>query len=291
MSLNPNSGMPRWNYTDPEKPNFCVPAADGSQVLIGTVVAAQEVQAIKFRSNPPVGDTWPDGNPKMSIRIALAQPDGSLTTFTFAKAGAKAKKGEKRSIHMDLFRVAGGVDFMNLIGKTIQLTTWPANPQNGQTWGQGNPRLFDVKEIQAGPFMLTQSMPSELTVPELYFNDSAQGGRVMQHQAQAQPQAAPMYQMPQQPMAGVQPSGMYPAPQAVTRPLGEPATASQPYQPVASAPDSITVPTMPVMQQPMTAATPAGMDPAVAAAMQAVGAVNVQPVEQSASLYDEDIPF
>lgn len=55
-------------------------------------------------------------------------------------------------------------------------------------------------------------------------------------------------------------------------------------------------PPMPAIQamppQQFNAPMPQGMDPAVAAAMQAVNAVNVQPVvDTTGGIYDDDIPF
>lgn len=259
MSLNPTGGIPSWNYTKPDKDNYTQPDANGQQSIVGTIVSIQEVQARKWRADGQLGapDTWDDGKPKMNIRIGLALPDGTIRTFTFGKAGKEARAGRKPSVHMSLFGLTGNTDMMKLVGKTVQLTTWPANPTTGQAWGNGNPRLFDVQEVPGvGPFTLAGPLPSELTVPELLCNDGAAGG---------------------------QPTAPAPATVMVPNVQVQQAVATQPVAvtPVASQPAVAAVPAQGAM--------PAGMDPAVAAAMDAIGAVNVQPV--ATDPYNDEIPF
>ena len=297
MSLNPTGmGGSSWNFSNQNKEGF-------SLEIYGTVVSLQEVQARMYNpsSNAPGAPRfWPDGNPVMNIRMGLATPDGSLKTVTFSKAGKKQISGEKPSLHMQLFNLTNR-NMMELIGKTLHLWTWPANPQTGQTWGQGNPRLFGVEEITDGTkYELAGQLPPEFLVPELLCNDGAQGGAPNPQMIQ-QPQVPPMQgnfyappttqlmqqqypytqqqpaQYQSQPMQQYQPQPMQQqvAPQGNMNPQPMPATQAMPPQP-ASAP------------------MPQGMDPAVAAAMQAVGAVNVQPVEDElppTSVYDQDIPF
>lgn len=297
MSLNPiGMGGSSWNMSDPNREGY-------SLELYGTVVSLQEVQARMYNPNsnqPGMPRFWPDGNPVMNIRMGLATPDGSLKTVTFGKAGKKQVSGEKPSLHMQLFNLTNH-NMTELIGKTLHMWTWPANPQTGQAWGQGNPRLFGVEEIEGTTYQLAGQLPPEFLVPELLCNDGAQGGAPnpqmiqqpqvppMQGNFYAPPTAQPMQQQypftPQQPVQ-YQPQGMLqppmpqqpmpqqaaPAPQGMGAPAPMPATQAMPPQP-ASTP------------------VPQGMDPAVAAAMQAVGAVNVQKVDHTDEVYDDDIPF
>lgn len=275
MSLNPTGTIKGWNYSRPDKEGYTAPDASGAQVLIGTIVSIQEVQSRKWRSDGAMGtpDFWEDGKPKMNIRIGIAKEDGSLTTFTFGKAGREARSGRKPSVHMSLFKLTGNTDMTKLVGKTVQLATWPANPTTGQAWGQGNPRLFDVQEIQAGPFTLVGGLPSELEVPQLLCNDAASGGQVNAPQPAAiqVPQVQPVYA--QQPVQYAQP---------VAQPMVQPMQYAQPV-------------TQPVAQPNM----PTGMNPQVATAMQTLEATNVQPVAQpvvqpqaqQSQPYDESIPF
>lgn len=298
MSLNPmGTGSYNWNCTNPEKPNFDLE-------LVGTVVAIQEVQHRKWSANGPrVPEFWPDGNPKMDIRMAFALADGSLRTFTFSKAGNEQKARRKPSVHMQMWDVSGG-NIEGLVGKTLHLQTWLANPNNGQAWGLGNPRLFLIEEATGcGPFELSFPLPHELTVPELLADTAVSGGAMVQPQPMQpqniqQPQVPPMpygYQptmqqqpMQQQPMPQPQQypfSQQYPAqyqqPQQFQQPMYQsPQPVYQPPQPAVP-----TVQQMPPMQP--TAQMPQGMDPAVAQAMQAVGAQNVQPVAG----YDDEVPF
>lgn len=276
MSLNPGGANNySWNYSKQDRDGF-------SLELHGTVVSLQEVQAREYNpgSNQPGRPAfWPDGNPKMNIRVGFATPDGSLKSITFMKAGKKQISGEKPSLHMQLFNLTNG-NMMELMGKTVHLWTWPSNPNTGQAWGMGNPRLFGVEEVTDAHYELSGQLPTEFTIPELYANDGVQGGQPV----------APMQQhMQTPPMQGQ----FYAPPMAMPQPQQYPYNMTNPthvYQP-----QSMTAQPMPAMQamppqQAMTAQVPQGMDPAVAAAMQAVGATNVQPVDPTSGMYD-DIPF
>ena len=287
MSLNPNgTAGSSWNMSRPNDPDY-------SLELWGTVVSLQEVQARMYNPNnkqPGAPRFWPDGNPVMNIRMGLATPDGSLKTVTFAKAGKAAREGKKPSLHMQLFQLTNN-NMMELIGKTLHMWTWPANPQTGQTWGQGNPRLFGVEEIADGTkYELSGPLPPEYMVPELLCNDGAQGG---------QPMAPAPYQM-QQPQVPPMQGNFYAPPTAQPMQQQYPYTQQQPaqFQPQGMMQQQSAMQAMPqqsAMQamppQTASAPMPQGMDPAVAQAMQAVGAVNVQPAGDPLSIYDDDIPF
>lgn len=304
MSLNPGGmGGSSWNMSRPNEDDY-------SLELWGTIVSLQEVQAREYNpynKQPGAPRFWPDGNPVMNIRMGLAAPDGSLKSVTFAKAGKKQASGEKPSLHMQLFALTNH-NMMELIGKTIHLWTWPANPQTGQTWGQGNPRLFGVEEITDGTkYELNGPLPPEFMVPELLCNDGAQGGMPTPPQMIQQPQVppmqgnfyaaptaqpiqqAPMQQQQYQP-APAQQQQYQPAPvqqQPMQAPMKQPMQQPQPVQQPVPATQA-----MPPQQQAASAPLPQGMDPAVAQAMQAVNAVNVQQVmDPTGGVYDDDIPF
>ena len=174
MALNPtgNNGSSRnehnWNYSRPNDPGF-------STELIGTVVAIQETQAMNFGTHGPTTPKfWSNGDPVWNIRITLAGPSGGYRTFTFAEAGKAQREGKKPSVHIDLFKLAGGEDMMNLIGKTIKIST--VQPPQGFSYGSGNPRPWTVELVNAGPFQLAEKLPDFLTVPQLLANDGAHGG-------------------------------------------------------------------------------------------------------------------
>lgn len=264
MALEPTV-IRSWNYSKQDREGY-------SEQLIGTVVSIQEVQACEWTENGP-GDArfWKNGNPVMNIRMGFATQDGQLLTFTFPEAGKEQKARRKPSVHMQMWDVTGNKSMNDLVGKTLQITTWPANPTTGQVWQRGNPRLFDIQEIQAGPFQLNSPLPSELTVPELLANNGAAGGQTVAPQQIQQPQV-PMYQQYAQPQMQ---NGMYSAPTVPQVPMQPPVITAQTGVPAP----------VPTQAAPM----PVGMDPSVAAAMQAMGAVNVQPI--SSIPYDEDIPF
>lgn len=256
MSLNPSgANSTSWNYTKPDQPGF-------SETLVGTVVAIQEVQKRAFTGNgtPGAPEFWPEGNPKMNIRLALATSDGQLVTFTFQPASKKQREGNY-GIHMALYHLTGDTDMMNLIGKTIQLSTQsaPVNPATGQPmqYGSGNPRPFQAQLVQAGPYQLSSPLPEEFKVPQILANDGAHGG-------QPTPPAPSTIQAPQVP-AQYQPAG------------------SQGYQQTAAVPAPAPAP-IPV--QPTVQSAPQGMDPNVAAAMQQM----TQPPANGMS-FGEEVPW
>lgn len=291
MSLNPGGASNyNWNYSNQNNDGF-------SLELWGTVVSMQEVQAREFNPNnrqPGRPRCWPDGNPVMNIRIGFATPDGSLKSITFQKAGKKQVSGEKPSLHMQLFNLTNG-NMMELMGKTVHLTTWPAHPQTGQAWGQGNPRLFAVEEVTNIKYELTVPLPSEFLVPELLCNDGAQGGQPIPPSPQQMQQANVM------PMQG----GYFAAPtitqqyQPQPQPMYQQAPMQQaPVQQQAAIPPQQMPATQAMPPQQASAPMPQGMDPAVAAAMQSIGATNVQPVQSIGQpegdlggVYDQDILF
>ena len=266
MSLNPQGTSYNWNYNKPDKPDY-------SLELFGTVVSLQEVQGREYNPSDPRASRpafWPSGNPKMNIRVGVAQPDGSLKCFTFAKAGKAQQLGQKPSLHMDLYHLAGD-DMAALMGKTLHIVTWPNNPSTGQAWGLGNPRLFAVEEIDEH-YELATPLPAEFKIPEVFANDGASGGQPVQQQ---QPRQIQQPVVPQG--AGQFYAGGYGQPQMYPQQYQQPQYA----QPITA---------QPYVPQGYTQASmqPQGMDPQVAAAMQQMGAVNVQPV---AGPYDEDFPF
>lgn len=277
MSLNP-SGTTNysWNYSKPDKPGY-------STLLVGTVLAIQEVQKMGYTVNgrPGAPEFWPDGNPKMNIRLALATESGELKTFTFQPASKEARAGRKPSVHMSLFHLTGDTDMMNLIGKTIGIQT-----QEGH-YGQGNPRPWSVGEVQAGPFSLPNELPSEFKVPQVLANNAVAGGQMqppMQQQGygyQQPPMQQRYYQQPpmqQQPMPQMQPQM-----QGCQQPMN-PQPQMQPQ------------PAMQPQMQQAPQGYPQEMDPSVAAAMQQMGVASVQEVGQVqsdpvvGSVYD-DVPF
>ena len=160
---------------------------------------------------------------------------------------------------------------LNLIGKTIQISTQPGS------YGQGNPRPWAVQLVDAGPFQANREVPEEYTVPQLLCEEFVSGGQMMQQQYQQ-----PMYQqqpMMQQPMPMVQPQPMQQPMQQQQQPMIQQQLMSQPMQ-------------QPMVQQPQVPT----MDPNVAAAMQQLGATNVQQVQAppqpvTGNVYDDNIPF
>lgn len=269
--LNPISNQQNynWNYSKPEKEGY-------STLLVGTVLAIQEVQKTKYNPNGPgVPEFWEDsGKPKWNIRMALATPEGQLKTFTFQPASRAAQRGEKKSIHMDLFHLTGDTDMTALIGKTIGIQT-----QEGR-YGAGNPRPWEVGLVEGGPYKLNFELPAEYKVPQVLANAAASGGQVQQPQPQyaqqpygmPQQQYAPQPQYAQQPYA--QPYGMQPQPQYAPQ---QAAPAAQPNMAQGYAQPAQTM--------------PQGMNPQVANAMQQMGATNVTEVTKVQSAPATGTPY
>lgn len=278
MAINPGGASNySWNYSKPDKPGY-------STQLVGTVLAIQEVQKMAYTTSgqPGAPEFWPDGNPKMNIRLALVTQEGEIKTFTFQPASKAARMGQKKSVHMDLFHLTNDTDMMNLVGKTLCIQT-----QEGR-YGQGNPRPWFVSLVDTEPFKLNGPLPPEFKAPQVLANNAASGGRM-----NAPQQQQPMYQMPQPvPFQPRQQQGFAPAYQ-------------QP-QPVYQQPQPQPVYQQPMQQQPMQQPQqyPQGMDPQIAQAMasQAFGGpvtVEQVPPQQSVDpvgsglVYDDDpdMPF
>lgn len=314
MSLNPGGQNYGWNYSRPDREGY-------SLQLVGTVVSLQEVQSRAFNmgnpGQPGAPEFWPDGNPKMNIRMGLATETGELKAFVFTPAGKQARAGKKASIHMDLWRLSGG-NITDLIGKTIVIST-----QEGQ-YHVGHPRPWFVELLEnTGPFQLSSPLPEEFKVPRLLADSSASGGQVQPPQPQQfrgygqQPMQQPM-QQPVQQYGGFQqqPPMQRPyhqaQPQQVNQqwnnqqPVRQPQAHQQQWSPQAAQPQMV-----PQAQQqamaPQPQVQPGGvnpMDPQIMEAMQAVGATSYevipapQPVGDAVGggqvyedVYDEDLPF
>lgn len=262
MSINPGgSANYGWNYSKPDKPGY-------STQLVGTVLAIQEVQKMGYTMNgqPGAPEFWPDGNPKMNIRLALATPTGELKTFTFQPAGKEARMGRKKSIHMDLFHLTGDTDMLNLVGKTIRIST-----QEGY-YGQGHPRPWSVELVNDGPYMLNGPLPPEFKAAQVLANSAASGGQI----TPTQPPQPQYQQQPQYPYPAQQPAQYQPQP---------PQQQQQQYQHLAQA-------YQPVQQQQPQ------MDPEIMAAMQQMGVTNYEVIPPSSSdpvgsgqVYDDNMPF
>jgi hypothetical protein len=176
MSLNPNQSADTHNW------NYSKPADDGySTQITGTVVAIQEVQAMNFGADqrPTTPKFWENSaQPVMNIRMVLCGPSGGFRTWTFTPASKAAKEGKKKSVHLDLFALAGGRNMMDLVGKTIHVET--DQPPQGFSYGIGNPRPWRVSLVtDQGPFQLKEPLDPIFTLPVVLANMAVSGG-VMQ---------------------------------------------------------------------------------------------------------------
>lgn len=270
MSINPGgTANYNWNYSKQDKPGY-------STSLTGTVLAIQEVQKMGYTmgGQPGAPEFWPDGNPKMNIRIALATATGELKTFVFQPAGKDARAGRKKSVHMDLFHLTGDTDMLNLIGKTIRIST-----QEGY-YGQGHPRPWRVELVNEGPYTLSGPLPPEFKAAQVLANSAVSGGQLNAPQPMQQPQ--PYQPQPQQYQPYQQPQQYQPSQsQPQYQPQYQQQPAPQPYQP---------------QYQPQP--TPPQMDPEVMAAMKQMGVTSYEVIPPAGSdqvgsgqVYDDDLPY
>lgn len=297
MAINPGGTNYNWNYSKPDKPGY-------STQLIGTVLAIQEVQKMGFTMSgqPGAPEFWPDGNPKMNIRLALATDTGELKTFTFQPAGKQARMGQKKSVHMDLFALTGNTDMMNLVGKTIYIQT-----QDGH-YGQGNPRPWSVGILDVGPYQLNSPLPPEFQAPQVLANNAVSGGQVTLPQ-QAYPVHPVNHQGYQPQPQSMQPTA-YPNAQSVYQHQPQPMPMpTQPVYPQQGYQMPPMPPQQPMVQQPpvpqqVPQPYPVEMDPNIAASMAAQAAqvygdgvnVTVTPPQQAdvsavGQIYDDEMPY
>lgn len=109
-----------WNYSDPEKSNFC-------ESICGTVVGIDNPQAYDFQTRKP--RVWDDGSPVRNIRVFI-KPAGTddEVSITF-----KPKSALYDAIGACVDSVA------DLIGHKVTFTT------KSGTYGFGNPRPWTVE--------------------------------------------------------------------------------------------------------------------------------------------------
>lgn len=173
MSLNPTQGgnTHNWNYTKPEEDGF-------SLKLLGTVAAIQQVQAMNFGADgrPSTPKFWPNSNePVWNIRMVLVGPKGGYRSWTFQPASKAAKEGKVKSVHIDLFNLAGGKQMTDLLGKTIEVET--EAPPAGFNYGRGNPRPWKVRLVDdQGPFQPSEPIDPQFFIPQLLANSAVSGG-------------------------------------------------------------------------------------------------------------------
>lgn len=109
-----------WNYSNPEKPNYCTS-------LAGAVVGIDNPQAYDFQSGKP--RTWDDGSPVRNIRLFVKEAKtGDELSITF-----KPKSALFDAIGEQVDSVA------DLVGHELMLSTKEGS------YGFGNPRPWSVE--------------------------------------------------------------------------------------------------------------------------------------------------
>lgn len=123
-----------WNYSNPEKPNYCT-------TLAGVVVGIDNPQAYDFQSGKP--RTWDDGSPVRNIRMFVrGSKTGDELSITF-----KPKSALFDAIGEQVDSVA------DLVGHEVTLST-----KEG-TYGFGNPRPWAVTVGAENPEVKLHKVP------------------------------------------------------------------------------------------------------------------------------------
>lgn len=167
FDLKGSSGGSGWNYSDPQKPGY-------SDSLTGTVVEISNPQSINYVTKQP--ETWPDGNPKRNLRVAILTQDGEEKGWTFSPRSLAAKACADA---LDPGDVRANVQITELLGKNITVFT-PAgvyNQAHPRNWrvtiiGEGDPNLVRgvvdlAQQADAAAHAPAQQAPAPQPSPQL----------------------------------------------------------------------------------------------------------------------------
>lgn len=133
LNFNRQGSGSGWNYNDPTKDGY-------STTITGDVTKIETVQALDFQTKKPA--FWPDGNPKLNIRVWLTGPNGGQKHWTFAPGGS----GANASNAMKACQAAIGPNADSMVelgGKNITIVT--AEPPQGYSYGRNAPRPWTVQ--------------------------------------------------------------------------------------------------------------------------------------------------
>ena len=124
-----------WNFTKQEKEDF-------ASSITGDVVEIAAVPRRIFNSSEI--DRWPDGNPKMDMRITLAQANGEEVCFSFKFSSSRNTQywNNMQTALFDAMKNAGlnGSTLQEIGGLNITVAT--KVPPAGFGYGPQNPRPF-----------------------------------------------------------------------------------------------------------------------------------------------------
>ena len=203
-----------WNATKPGEPGY-------TPQITGDVVELAEVQALDYNTKKPV--FWPEGNPKLNVRMTLMQADGTEIDWTFSPGG----RGDRASAAMKAVRTAlqnagfPGVSLTEIAGCNITVVTQDGvyNNSHPRPWGvqingKGNSAYRGVKKFQPQaqqpqPQQPVMQAPLQQQVAQNPGMQAAMDARAAHMAAQQQMQQATqqpvMPVQPQQPVASQQP--------------------------------------------------------------------------------------
>lgn len=197
FDLKGSSGGNSWNYHDPNKQGYM-------EMIEGTVVEISNPQSINFATKQP--ETWPDGNPKLNLRMMIKGRSGAELGWTFSPKGRGA---EACLSALDPNGTRAQVSIEEMLGKFIRVQTQAGvyNSQNPRPWwvtilGEGDAGsvrgMVDLSARQApAPQQVPapQSQPvQQAPVPQVQYAQQ-QAAQALGYQQQ-QPMPQPMQQAP-----------------------------------------------------------------------------------------------
>ena len=200
FDLKGSSGGNSWNYHDPNKQGYM-------EMIEGTVVEISNPQSINFATKQP--ETWPDGNPKLNLRMMIKGRSGAELGWTFSPKGRGA---EACLSALDPNGTRAQVSIEEMLGKFIRVQTQAGvyNSQNPRPWwvtilGEGDAGsvrgIVDLSARQA-PAPQPQQAPApqpqpvqQAPAPQVQYAQQ-QAAQALGFQPQPVQQQAPVNQVP-----------------------------------------------------------------------------------------------
>lgn len=200
FDLKGSSGGNNWNYSKPQEEGYM-------EMIEGTVVEISNPQSINFNTKQP--EVWPDGNPKLNLRLTIKGKSGRELNWTFAPRSMSA---EACLAALDPQGTRPQVNIEELLGKFIRVQTQAGvyNSQNPRPWyvtllGEGDAGsvrgMVDLTAKQPQQPMQQQPTPQQQLAPQIQYAQQQAAQALGYQQApvpqpQPQPQPAPVQQAP-----------------------------------------------------------------------------------------------
>lgn len=197
FDLKGSSGGNNWNYSKPQEEGYM-------EMIEGTVVEISNPQSINFNTKQP--EVWPDGNPKLNLRLTIKGKSGRELNWTFAPRSVSA---EACLAALDPQGTRSQVNIEELLGKFIRVQTQAGvyNSQNPRPWwvtllGEGDAgSVRGMVDLSAQKAPVQQPQVQQAPAPQIQYAQQQAAQALGYQQApapqpQPQPQPAPVQQAP-----------------------------------------------------------------------------------------------